>query len=93
MSKPERTAHDNIVRMVVWFLGSEAILCLALLGALALLERDASDILLGGLLATLGNATGSLGSLLVQTGRGTVQIDQPPGDPVPVERVDPEDET
>lgn len=83
-----RTAHDALVRIVVLGLLAIAVLSLALLGALALLERDASDILLGALISTLGAATGSLGTVLTQTGRSTVQIDQPVDAPVPTTDVD-----
>lgn len=79
------TAHDRTVRIVVLALGLVAVLALALVGAVALLERDASDVLLGALVSTLGAAVGALGSLLSQTGRSAGET---PADPAYVSRVD-----
>lgn len=84
-------AHDRVVRLVVLLLGVVAVLALALVGAIALLERNASDVLLGALVATLGSATGALGSLLTQTGRSSsptpVVVENTASEPVPTEPV------
>lgn len=89
MSRRRAEPHDRLVLLVVGGLLLLAVVALAILGALALLERDAPDLLLGALVSVLGTATGALGAVLTQTGRGTqeVQVVNPPAEPVPTEPV------
>lgn len=88
MSAPT-TPHDRLVRLVVGGLLLLATLALLILGSLALLERNAPDLLLGAFISVLSGAVGSLGTILTQTGRGsglqvdppaTLTVTDPPGD-------------
>lgn len=73
----ESTAHDRLVRLVVGGLLLLATISLLILGSLALLERNAPDLLLGAFISVLSGAVGSLGTILTQTGRSGVQVDPP----------------
>jgi hypothetical protein len=89
VSRRRPEPHDRLVLVVVGGLLAVAFVALGLLGAIALLGADASDLLLGALITTLGTAVGQVGSVLSQTGSRSsaptpVEVQQPPDLPVPV---------
>lgn len=61
------TSRDRIVLIVVTALGGLAVLDLLIIGMVAFFEVKSSDVLIGGLVSTLGGTVGALGSLLVST--------------------------